>query len=557
MGIVANFLHSLSNTVSLTMVSELRAEDDVSSEQDPLLKPLNENNADNQAVEHSVPKSIARRLYLSHFLSTWNSRVFEFGAVLYLATIYPGTLLPMSIYAFTRGFSAIIFAPAVGQYIDTGNRLQVVRVSIVVQRIVVATSCVLFYILAIHLPLGRGGKTGMLVALSFLACIEKLCSIMNLISVEKDWLVVVCRKDQTALRALNAQMRRIDLLCKLLGPLFIALVDGASTEMAIIINFCMNVASVLFEYFAIARVYYRVPDLQQPKQRSRSDHQEDSVSNECQSLLTHNWNHLKQIIKKSAADFNMYFHHSAFLPSIAGALLYLTVLNFAGQMVTYLLAAGYTSTQVGIARTLSVAFEVLATWVAPWIMGWIGPVRAGLWLSSWQAIMLATGIAVFFTFYENNPVVSASGLVGGTILSRVGLRGFDLCAQLIVQEEVEADIRGAISSVEAVWQNAFELISYASTIVFSRPEQFKWPALISVVAVTMASSAYTLYVRVKRGHLIHLDMVMKLVGSKKGKQREGERVIERITSSSDVCLVVRWRWSGFARGRSRPRNGAV
>jgi len=516
------------------MVSELRAEDDVSSEQDPLLKPLNENNADNQAVEHSVPKSIARRLYLSHFLSTWNSRVFEFGAVLYLATIYPGTLLPMSIYAFTRGFSAIIFAPAVGQYIDTGNRLQVVRVSIVVQRIVVATSCVLFYILAIHLPLGRGGKTGMLVALSFLACIEKLCSIMNLISVEKDWLVVVCRKDQTALRALNAQMRRIDLLCKLLGPLFIALVDGASTEMAIIINFCMNVASVLFEYFAIARVYYRVPDLQQPKQRSRSDHQEDSVSNECQSLLTHNWNHLKQIIKKSAADFNMYFHHSAFLPSIAGALLYLTVLNFAGQMVTYLLAAGYTSTQVGIARTLSVAFEVLATWVAPWIMGWIGPVRAGLWLSSWQAIMLATGIAVFFTFYENNPVVSASGLVGGTILSRVGLRGFDLCAQLIVQEEVEADIRGAISSVEAVWQNAFELISYASTIVFSRPEQFKWPALISVVAVTMASSAYTLYVRVKRGHLIHLDMVMKLVGSKKGKQREGERVIERITSSSDV-----------------------
>merc|ERR1712093_654137 len=106
MGIMGNFLHSLSNTVSLTMVSELRAEDDVSSEQDPLLKPLNENNADNQAVEHSVPKSIARRLYLSHFLSTWNSRVFEFGAVLYLATIYPGTLLPMSIYR-SRGVSLL------------------------------------------------------------------------------------------------------------------------------------------------------------------------------------------------------------------------------------------------------------------------------------------------------------------------------------------------------------------------------------------------------------------------------------------------------------------
>ena len=85
---------------------------------------------DSVTSQHRVPAPIARRLYVSHFLSTWNSRVFEFGAVLYLATIYPGTLLVMSLYAFMRGLSAIIFAPAVGQYIDNGNRLQVVRVSI-------------------------------------------------------------------------------------------------------------------------------------------------------------------------------------------------------------------------------------------------------------------------------------------------------------------------------------------------------------------------------------------------------------------------------------------
>jgi len=102
------------------------------------------------------------------------------------------------------------------------------------------------------------------------------------------------------------------------------------------------------------------------------------------------------------------------------------------------------------------------------------------------------------------------------------------------QQDVEADARGAFSSVEAAWQNAFELISYASTIIFFHPEQFKWPALISVIAVATASSAYTLYVRLRRGHLVHLDVVTKLLGSKKGKQRERESVIERITSSSDV-----------------------
>jgi iron-regulated transporter 1 len=154
---------------------------------------------------NQVPIRITRRLYTSHFLSTWNSRVFEFGAVLYLATVFPSTLLPMSIYALTRGLSAILFAPAIGYYVDTGNRLQVVRVSIskcsllkspswdvanistVCQRLAVAASCVIFYVLVIGMPLGRGGRTGMLVLLSFLACIEKLCSIMNMVSVEKDW----------------------------------------------------------------------------------------------------------------------------------------------------------------------------------------------------------------------------------------------------------------------------------------------------------------------------------------------------------------------------------
>ena len=80
--------------------------------------------------DNDVPSRIARRLYTSHFLSTWNSRVFEFGSVLYLATIFPGTLLPMSIYAFARGCSAVLLSPLVGRYIDTGERLSVVRLSI-------------------------------------------------------------------------------------------------------------------------------------------------------------------------------------------------------------------------------------------------------------------------------------------------------------------------------------------------------------------------------------------------------------------------------------------
>ncbi|KAM0272894.1 hypothetical protein ACHAQH_008522 [Verticillium albo-atrum] len=476
----------------------------------------------------------ARRLYLSHFLSTWNSRVFEFGAVIYLATIFPDTLLPMSVYAFIRGLSAIIFAPAIGQFIDVGNRLRVVRISIVFQRIAVAISCAAFYVLVLRLPLGRAVEAAMLVILSFFACVEKICSTMNMVAVEKDWVVVVAEGDQDALLQMNSQMRRIDLFCKLLGPLFIAMVEGVSPQLALVVNFAMNVASVVVEYYAIARVYNDVPALQEAKQNPTSESTGAESSAETQSRLALFLRYVRGMAKQSVADFSLYFRHRAFLPSIAGALLYLTVLNFAGQMITYLLYTGFTATIISLARTLGVAFEVLATWVAPWLMGRIGPVRAGLWMSTAQVTMLVAGFAVFWIFQVDHPFVSTVGLVGGTILSRLGLRGFDMCTQIIVQEDVEPESRGVFSTVEAAWQNAFELLSYIATIIFFHPEQFKWPSLISVAAVASASATYTIFVYIRRGHLLHLDALTGLLGGRKAKQRERERALGRIMARSDL-----------------------
>ncbi|QYT00576.1 Solute carrier family 40 protein [Trichoderma simmonsii] len=477
-----------------------------------------------------VPASVARRLYVSHFLSTWNSRVFEFGAVLYLAAVFPGTLLPMSLYALVRGLSAIVFAPAVGWYIDTGNRLQVVRVSIVFQRIVVAASCAVFYVLAADIPLTSGIRAGLLAVATFFACVEKLCSILNLVSVEKDWVVVVSEGNPDALQVMNAQMRRIDLLCKLFGPLFIAMIDAQSSQVAMIANFAMNAATLPIEYFTIARVYFDIPELQRaklPLKRSITSQEEPT----CTSRTFYNtvYQPVVAMVKKSVQDFSLYFKHPAFLPSIAGAVLYFTVLSFGGQMVTYLLSSGYSSMQIGIARTLGVIFEVLSTWAAPWLMGRIGPVRAGLWMSSWQVIMLVIGVCIFREFDGKDSLISASGLVGGTVLSRLGLRGFDLCVQLIVQEEVEAENRGVFSSVEAAWQNAFELLAFASTIVFSRPEEFKWPSLISTLAVASASSAYATFVYLRRGHLLHLEALTSFLFTEKRRQR-----VDRITSEPEI-----------------------
>ena len=66
--------------------------------------------------------------------------------------------------------------------------------------------------------------------------------------------MVVSSGDDEVLTALNAQMRRIDLVCKLVGPLAIALVTGYSTTFAVLVTLGVNVVSPLIEYSTVARV---------------------------------------------------------------------------------------------------------------------------------------------------------------------------------------------------------------------------------------------------------------------------------------------------------------
>ena len=91
---------------------------------------------DSEAVNDSngnhprVTWAIEWKLYTSHFLSTWNSRSFEFASVLFLAHIYPNTLLYLSLYAIVRSASAIILSPMIGRAIDKYARVWIVRLSI-------------------------------------------------------------------------------------------------------------------------------------------------------------------------------------------------------------------------------------------------------------------------------------------------------------------------------------------------------------------------------------------------------------------------------------------
>lgn len=58
---------------------------------------------------------------------------------------------------------------------------------LVLQRVAVAVSCTLFFILVRGWATSEAWKTGSLLILVVLSCVEKLASIMNLVSIERDW----------------------------------------------------------------------------------------------------------------------------------------------------------------------------------------------------------------------------------------------------------------------------------------------------------------------------------------------------------------------------------
>ncbi|KAF9894481.1 hypothetical protein FE257_006364 [Aspergillus nanangensis] len=458
---------------------------------DPLLdvvEPLLPHSSSPETVESQSSGPVKRvlvRLYISHSLSTWNSRMFEFGSVLFLASILPGTLLYASIYALVRSLSAVVLSSWLGSVMDRSNRLKAIRLSIVWQRIPVALSCGCF-ILLLAPSVSTYITMVLFCAISLLACVEKLAATVNTVAVERDWAIVISDALQCPRQDLNASMRRIDLFCKLLAPVGISLLDALSTRVAIWVVLGINVCCVGVEYLAIAQVYKTVPELERHQGSAADDEDEEVDESNIRTTRHSRGDRVLRYVRSIAAPWQEYISSPVFLASFSLSLLYLTVLSFGTTMVTYLLHTGFSPLEVSCMRIGAVVAELSGTWAAPFIMDRIGPIRSGLWFLNWQFGCLAAAVAGY-AFLDDSSQVVAISLIVGVALSRIGLWGFDLSAQFLIQEGVNEHTRARFSSTEMALQNIFELLSFATTIVFPHPEQFKYPVFISYGAIAVAA----------------------------------------------------------------------
>jgi iron-regulated transporter 1 len=408
-----------------------------------------------------------------------------------------------SCYALFRSAAAAVFGSWIGSVVDQKDRLHVVRQSILWQRLPVACSCLILLVMLNSVQQKSLGMYALFAVSIVLACFEKLAFVANTVSVERDWIIVVADSLHIDKQEMNSTMRRIDLVCKLIAPLCIGLLDGYSTQLAIWVVFGQNATSVLVEYFAIAQVYNQVPQLGHGRGLADA------------SAETHQAPHATPTVPSRSSNtirpWKEYFNNPAFLASFSLSLLYLTVLSFSSQMTTYLLTLGFTSAHVSIMRLIAVLLELSATCAAPLLMKKIGAVRSGLWFINEQLVSLALAISLFFTATSQTKLAGLA-LVAGVALSRLGLWGFDLCVQYLVQEEVPEAMRGSFSAIEMSLQNAFELLSFATTMLFHRPDDFKYPVYISVGAIATSAACFAAFVRQKRGHLLHTSKCLKRTG---------------------------------------------
>ncbi|KAI1339599.1 hypothetical protein F5Y15DRAFT_78269 [Xylariaceae sp. FL0016] len=516
----------------------------------------------------TITRSQAWNLYVSHAFSTWNARGYEFAAVLFTAAAYPGTLAVAAGRMIIVYFAMILFSSSVGQWVQRSpDRLRTLLSTIICNRgTVILGSFFWLLILSQEDLVGDEAtfvlpKNDVLKGIGFttavtLGIVERLSASGNMISMERDWVVTIAAPAGMSydLTDLNAVMRRIDLVCKLISPILISIVISAvgSTRVGVIYTGLTSLVSIPIETLSAKRVWKSSSLLQTPRPVTPQQ-AESGIST--QRTTWRIWVH------HEIKSFRMYFTSSVWVPSVALALLHFNMLTWRATFITYLINVGYSLAVITIARGIGSLFEITSTVLTPRGIRLLGKTgyrrsrraddyeesgvglmsenqegvqdaetltglqRVGLWGISWQSINTVPVVlalwAISAQFTESDslsgfsrsimartvslPIAWSLILFSFLAMSRLGVWVFDLSTQQLTQTLVPAHQRSSFAGVENSIVNMFEVLGAGVAIAFPETEQYGWLALASLAAVAISWLMYAGWVRSQRGHLVHWD----------------------------------------------------
>ncbi|KAF9201132.1 hypothetical protein BGZ49_008645 [Haplosporangium sp. Z 27] len=416
----------------------------------------------------------SQKLLLSHLLTSWVDRSFEFASYLLISQVYTNSLLQSSVYGLAITLVALLFSNRIGNWINILSRLNTYRITLLAQKLSIFTSSILFH----YLDSTEDIHNVYYALIILLGCILKLAFIGNNIAIERDWAMIISNGQ---LNLLLPSMRRIDLVCKTISPVLIGYLLFAPPLVITSVMCTWTAVSTIVEYILISQIHRDVPALS-----SRSSTTDEG--GEGRPTTT-------------SVSLKEYVQHKTFLASLSLGILYVNVLSFGGTMTSYLVLIGYDTGLLGIMKAVTGIMGVAGTFVMPPLAARIGNVRTGLW-SIWQLALMLALVTLALTNKLDHSMTSIL-LFGCMALSRVGLWIFDIAESLILQEYTSSVHITGIAGWQYSVCNFFELLSYVLTIVVSDPSKFIIPASISTGLIVLSAIIFTRFVWMDRGHLIH------------------------------------------------------
>lgn len=143
-----------------------------------------------------------------------------------------------------------------GKLVDEHHNLRIVRTSIIAVKF---SACIMYAGTLVLLyrppPVSSSSNlwttplaSGMFALVVLGGCAHNLAGVTISVAVERDWVTTIAANSTDHLTALNTYMRRIDLLCKLLAPLFVSLLTTAASYRFAAIFLCgVEAACLVFE----------------------------------------------------------------------------------------------------------------------------------------------------------------------------------------------------------------------------------------------------------------------------------------------------------------------
>lgn len=438
-----------------------------------------------------------RKLYLSHLLTSWVDRSFEFASYLLISKVYTGSLLQVSAYGLATTLMALLLSNRIGNWINILSRLNTYRITLLIQKASIVISTLFFNFLDNNKNIPN--STGQSVIFAFiviLGCTLKLAFIGNSIAIEKDWAMII---SDGHLEQLLPTMRRIDLVCKTVSPIFVGFLTTADPLVITLVICCWTASSTLVEYILISQIHHDIPRLNdRAPYQSSSPTPTSSPSGEQEEQGKEETNNNTA----SAISFREYVQHRTFPITLSIGMLYINVLSFGGTMTSYLVLIGYSSGLLGIMKAMAGIVGVAGTFAQPLLARRLGNIRAGLW-SVWQLALTLGLVVLALTDRLGNRTATSILLFGGMAASRLGLWIFDITGSLILQEYTAAAHITSISGWQYTVCNLFDLLQYVLTIVVSDPSMFIIPACVSLGFIVTAAVIYSYFVWRDRGHLFH------------------------------------------------------